>query len=50
MKKPPPVSPNHLPEAVGRKAERKRRARAAGQPSVWFGLGLFGIAPPPGNG
>ncbi len=43
MKKPPPVSPNHLPEAVGRKAERKLRARAAGQPSVWFGLGLFGI-------
>ncbi len=43
MKKPPPVSPNHLPEAVGRKAERKWRARAAGQPSVWFGLGLFGI-------
>jgi ATP synthase protein I len=41
--KPPPVPPNHLPEEVGRKAERKRRARAAGQPSVWFGLGLFGI-------
>jgi ATP synthase protein I len=28
---------------VGRKAARKLRARETDRPSVWFGLGLFGI-------
>ncbi len=32
-----------LSERVGRKAARKLRAREADRPSVWFGLGLFGI-------
>lgn len=42
--KPVPSPPrNSLPEQVGRKAARKLRARAAGRPSIWFGLGLFGI-------
>ena len=35
--------PDLLPEQVGRKATRKLRAREGGRPSVWFGLGLFGI-------
>jgi ATP synthase protein I len=30
-------------EAVGRKAERKLRARRAGRRGVWFGLGMFGL-------
>lgn len=41
--KPPPVPPNHLPAQVARKADRKRRARAAGSPGLWFGLGVFGV-------
>lgn len=32
-----------LPNQVGRKAARKLRAREVDRPSVWFGLGLFGI-------
>jgi len=32
-----------LPEQVRRKAKRKLRARQGNQPSIWFGLGLFGI-------
>jgi ATP synthase protein I len=32
-----------MPEAVGRKAERKLRARRAGRRGVWFGLGMFGL-------
>ncbi|MBK8535929.1 MAG: AtpZ/AtpI family protein [Candidatus Competibacteraceae bacterium] len=32
-----------LPGQIGRKATRKLRARAAGWPNIWFGLGLFGI-------
>ncbi|QQS54667.1 MAG: AtpZ/AtpI family protein [Candidatus Competibacteraceae bacterium] len=35
--------PDLLPEQVGRKASRKLRARETDRPSVWFGLGLFGI-------
>jgi ATP synthase protein I len=30
-------------EAVGRKAERKLRARLAGRRGIWFGLGMFGL-------
>jgi ATP synthase protein I len=30
-------------EAVGRKAERKLRARGAGRRGIWFGLGMFGL-------
>lgn len=30
-------------ETVGRKAERKLRARQAGRRGVWFGLGMFGL-------
>ena len=41
--KPPRPTPNHLPTQVARKADRKLRARAAGQPGPWFGLGVFGI-------
>ena len=40
---PPAKRGDPLPEQIGRKAARKLRARAAGQPSIWFGLGLFGI-------
>ena len=35
--------PNHLPAQIARKADRKLRARAAGSPEPWFGLGLFGM-------
>ena len=41
--KPPHVPPNHMPEEVARRARRKLRARAAGKPGLWFGLGLFGM-------
>lgn len=30
-------------EEVGRKAERKLRARREGRQGVWFGLGMFGL-------
>ena len=30
-------------DAVGRKAERKLRARREGRRGVWFGLGMFGL-------
>lgn len=30
-------------EEVGRRAERKRRAREQGRPTTWFGLGMFGL-------
>jgi ATP synthase protein I len=32
-----------VPAIVGRKAERKLRARRAGRRGVWFGLGMFGL-------
>ncbi|HEX7126904.1 MAG TPA: AtpZ/AtpI family protein [Thermodesulfobacteriota bacterium] len=32
-----------VPETIGRKARRKRRARLAGRRGVWFGLGMFGL-------
>ncbi len=41
--KPSRPPPNHLPAQVAHKAARKLRARAAGRPGLWFGLGLVGI-------
>jgi ATP synthase protein I len=38
----PNGKPASLSQQVGSKAERRLRARRA-RPSVWFGLGLFGI-------
>ncbi len=32
-----------LEEAVGRKAERRDRARREGRHTVWFGFGMFGL-------
>jgi ATP synthase protein I len=32
-----------LEEKVGRKAERRDRARREGRHTVWFGLGMFGL-------
>ncbi|WP_029898928.1 AtpZ/AtpI family protein [Desulfohalovibrio reitneri] len=30
-------------ERIGRKEERKMRARREGEPNPWFGLGMFGL-------
>jgi F-type H+-transporting ATPase subunit epsilon len=38
-----PDPEREVAEAVGRKAERKLRARRAGRRGVWFGLGMFGL-------
>lgn len=38
-----PDSQHEFQRRVGKHAERKRRARAAGRPSAWFGLGMFGL-------
>lgn len=35
--------PDEIPDVIGRKAERKLRARQAGRRGVWFGLGMFGL-------
>jgi ATP synthase protein I len=32
-----------LVETVGRKAERRERARREGRHTVWFGFGMFGL-------
>lgn len=32
-----------LERTVGRKAERRERARRAGRHTVWFGFGMFGL-------
>lgn len=32
-----------LPARVGRKAERRLKARRSGHRSVWFGMGMFGL-------
>jgi ATP synthase protein I len=37
----PPIKP--LEEQVGEKEMRKVRARRAGDRSIWFGLGMFGV-------
>ncbi|MGB8621913.1 MAG: AtpZ/AtpI family protein [Paracoccaceae bacterium] len=34
---------NDLEDTVGRKAERRRRAREEGRHTVWFGVGMFGL-------
>ena len=36
-------SPRPLGTEVGRRAERKLRARERGERSAWFGLGMFGL-------
>lgn len=38
-----PLSEREVTEIVGRKAERKLRARRTGRRGVWFGLGMFGL-------
>jgi ATP synthase protein I len=38
-----PEHEREVTEAVGRKAERKLRARRAERRGVWFGLGMFGL-------
>ncbi|MBD3640148.1 MAG: AtpZ/AtpI family protein [Marinobacter sp.] len=35
--------PGDLGRKVGRRAERKQRARAQGHRTAWFGLGMFGL-------
>ena len=34
---------DEISEEIGRKAERKRRARARGPMGLWFGFGMFGL-------
>ena len=38
-----PEPDRSIADAVGRKAERKLRARRTGRRGVWFGLGMFGL-------
>jgi ATP synthase protein I len=38
-----PEPERSVADAVGRKAERKLRARRTGRRGVWFGLGMFGL-------
>jgi ATP synthase protein I len=38
-----PEPEREIADAVGRKAERKLRARRTGRRGVWFGLGMFGL-------
>lgn len=38
-----PLPERDVPGVVGRKAERKLRARRTGRRGVWFGLGMFGL-------
>lgn len=40
---PRPPDDDDLGSAVGRKAERKRKARRERERGVWFGLGMFGL-------
>jgi len=35
--------PEQLGKTVGHRANRKQKARARGQRSAWFGLGMFGL-------
>lgn len=39
----PPHSGSSLAGEVGARAERKLKARRAGTPGVWFGLGMMGL-------
>lgn len=34
---------DELPDRVGRRVRRKRRAQDEGSPTAWFGLGMFGL-------
>ena len=47
MTEPPPRNPaeqsERISEDIGRKAERKLKARSERQRGVWFGLGMFGL-------
>lgn len=46
MSEPRPRAPapeREVADAVGRKVERKLRARRAGRRGLWFGLGMFGL-------
>ncbi|HET9491003.1 MAG TPA: AtpZ/AtpI family protein [Methylomirabilota bacterium] len=38
-----PLPEQDVTEIVGRKAERRLRARREGRRGVWFGLGMFGL-------
>lgn len=38
-----PRPENGMSEEIGRKAERKLRARREADKGVWFGLGMFGL-------
>jgi ATP synthase protein I len=38
-----PLPEQDVTEIVGRKAERRLRARRQGRRGVWFGLGMFGL-------
>lgn len=40
---PNPGDGRDVPENIGRKAERKLRARGERHRGVWFGLGMFGL-------
>lgn len=42
-KRPVPARGNTLAEQVGARAARKLKARRAGPPGVWFGLGMMGL-------
>ena len=35
--------PSKLHDQIGRKAERRIKARQGGERAVWFGLGMFGL-------
>lgn len=39
----PPRHREHVGEEIGRKAERKLKARGEKHRGVWFGLGMFGL-------
>ncbi len=39
----PDKDPGNLGRKVGRRAERKRQARARDRRTAWFGLGMFGL-------
>ncbi len=40
---PPPRHDERVGETIGRKAERKLKARGSRHRGVWFGLGMFGL-------
>lgn len=42
-RKPEDYRREHVTDEVGRKAERKLKARGRADRGVWFGLGMFGL-------